>query len=77
VIAYRRRADATATAPAENILVALNFSGADRQVWLPFEAPGTWREAVDGKHPAVQINRPGDWALVTLPSNYGAVYVLG
>ncbi|HEX8532023.1 MAG TPA: alpha-amylase family glycosyl hydrolase [Cytophagales bacterium] len=77
VIVYRRRADATATAPAENILVALNFSGADRSVWLPFEGPGTWREAIDGKQPAVQINRPGDWAQVTLPSNYGAVYVLG
>lgn len=69
VIAFRRDA-----APAESFLVFLNFSDADRTVWLPFPTPGTWVEQIDGKAASVVTTGTDEWRSVVVPSNYGAVY---
>jgi hypothetical protein len=74
VIAYRRDAAATAGQPAESLLVVLNFSDSDAEVWLPFPQPGTWIEQLDGVRPQVLITQADQWSPVTVPSNYGAVY---
>jgi hypothetical protein len=39
VIAYRRDAPADGANPAESVLIVLNFSDADAEVWLPFPSP--------------------------------------
>jgi 1,4-alpha-glucan branching enzyme len=74
VIAFRREAAALGARPSENLIVLLNFFDNDAEVWLPFPAPGAWIEQVDGIRPAVQIAQADQWASVTVPSNYGAVY---
>jgi 1,4-alpha-glucan branching enzyme len=74
VIAYRRDANATPGNIAECLLVVLNFSDSDNEVWLPFPKPGTWIEQLDGRHPPVQTTQKDQWSPVTVPSNYGAVF---
>ena len=74
VIAYRRDANATPGYVAESLLVVLNFSDSDNEVWLPFPKPGKWIEQLDGQHPPVQITQNDQWSPVTVPSNYGAVF---
>src|SRR5205085_4210058 len=44
VVAYRRRAAATATAAADVAMVFLNFSDVERVVSIPFPKAGTYRE---------------------------------
>ncbi len=74
VIAYRRDANAAPGYVAECLLVVLNFSDSDNEVWLPFPKPGMWIEQLDGRHPPVQITQKDQWSSVTVPSNYGAVF---
>lgn len=76
VIAFRRDAAAAGGQPAESLIVILNFSDNDRDVWIPFPRAGTWREQIDGTRPAVQTAANDQWAGVNVPSNYGAVYLL-
>ena len=75
VIAYRREAEATADHVAENVIVALNFSDQDVEVSIPFPAPGRWVEQIDGIRPTVQVAQNDQRLPVTIPSNYGAVYL--
>jgi 1,4-alpha-glucan branching enzyme len=74
VIAFRREAAAAGAQPSESLIVLLNFSDTDAEVWLPFPAPGVWIEQVVGIRPPVQIAQADQWASVTVPSNYGGVY---
>lgn len=74
VIAYRRKADAAGAQLAEDLLVVLNFSDSDAEVWLPFPAPGQWVEQIDGTRPPVSISLNDQWSSVIVPSNYGGVY---
>jgi len=74
VIAFRRDAPAAAGQAAESLLVVLNFSDSENNVWLPFPQPGAWIEQIDGRRPPVQITQNDQWSAVVVPSNYGAVY---
>jgi 1,4-alpha-glucan branching enzyme len=74
VLAYRRRADAVGGQPDEDLLVVLNFSDSDAEVWLQFPVPGQWGEQIDGTRPPVQIRQNNQWSSVIVPSNYGCVY---
>jgi glycosidase len=74
VIAFRREAPSEGAKPAESVIVYLNFSDHDAEVWLPFPGAGTWVEQIDGARPPVVIAQEGDWAPVVVPSNYGGLY---
>jgi 1,4-alpha-glucan branching enzyme len=73
VIAYRRKADAEGAGAAEDLLVLLNFSDSETEVWLPFPTAGTWIERIDGTRPAIHVT-DGQWAAAVVPSNYGSIY---
>jgi 1,4-alpha-glucan branching enzyme len=75
VIAYRREAEAIADQVAESVIVALNFSDQDAKVSISFPAPGRWVEQIDGTSPTVQVAHNDQQLPVTIPSNYGAVYL--
>jgi 1,4-alpha-glucan branching enzyme len=75
VVAYRREADPAPGQAAERLVVALNFSDRDADVWIPFPAAGQWAERIDGTS-SVQVAAGGQGARVRIPSNYGAVYEL-
>ena len=74
VLAYRRKADADGAQVAEDLMIVLNFSDSDAEVWLPFPTPGQWVEQIDGTRPPVGIWQTNQWSSVIVPSNYGAVY---
>jgi 1,4-alpha-glucan branching enzyme len=74
VLAYRRKADTDGMRPAEDLLVLLNFSDADAEVWLPFPAAGTWTEMIDGTRSAIRTSQDGEWSSLVVPSNYGSIY---
>ena len=73
VIAYRRKAVGLAPALPADLLVLLNFSESETEVWLPFPAAGTWVERIDGTRPAIHVT-DGQWAAAVVPSNYGSIY---
>lgn len=56
--------------------VLLNFSDAEAQVWVQFARAGRWQERIDGVT-VLDVGSDGEWMQVNVPSNYGAVYVLG
>jgi 1,4-alpha-glucan branching enzyme len=77
VIVYRRRADATAARPAEDMIVVLNFADVEQDVWIQWPAAGNWRERIDvGAHPDLAVGHAGQWLPARVPSNYGAIYHL-
>jgi 1,4-alpha-glucan branching enzyme len=76
VIAFRREAAAMGGQPAESLIVILNFSDSENEVSIRFPQSGTWREQIDGMHPAVQTAVNDQWESVKVPSNYGAMYLL-
>lgn len=76
VLAYRRKADAEGGAPAEDLIVVLNFSDSESNAWISFPSAGTWREQIDGTRPALNVTNQGQWLPVSVASNYGAVYKL-
>ena len=73
VIAYRRKAEVDGASAAEDLLVLLNFSESETEVWLPFPTAGTWVERIDGTRPAIHVT-DGQWAAAVVPSNYGSIY---
>lgn len=73
VIAYRRKAEADGASAAEDLLVLLNFSDSETEVWLPFPTAGTWVERIDGTRSAIHVT-DGQWAAAVVPSNYGSIY---
>lgn len=75
VIAYRREAEATGDQGPESLLVVLNFSGQQAEVWIPFPAAGNWVEQIDQTHQTVVATQNDQWLPVVVPSNYGAVYL--
>lgn len=74
VIVYRRTAPATAAEPAQMLLVCINFSDQMRTVSVPFEGAGVWRELIDGQE-QITVAQAGQRHSVTVPSNYGKVFV--
>ncbi|MDX0586888.1 alpha-amlyase [Sinorhizobium medicae] len=76
VLAYRRKADAQGTSVSEDVLVLLNFSDSEAEVWLPFPAAGRWVEMIDGTLSPIQVVQNGQWFPAIVPSNYGSIYKL-
>jgi hypothetical protein len=84
IVAYHRHAPATGAMPEQYAMVAINFGQSSGQISLPFPAAGVWTEAVDAttrkskREPPLLVTIPndGDFATVTVPSNYGYVFLL-
>jgi len=79
VIALHRWVEADAAGPAQHAVVLLNFWNDPAAVWVPFPRAGVWAEHIDADdapRPPVQVGQDGDWVPVTVPPNYGAMYVL-
>ncbi len=80
IVAYHRHAAATATDPEQFAVVFLNFSDSTQTISIPFPSAGTYKESIDasptGVGPlAIVIARDGDASQLSVPSNYGYVYV--
>jgi 1,4-alpha-glucan branching enzyme len=78
VIAFHRHADAAGGAPQQDVLVLINTWNDPATVSLPWPRAGTWQELIDGAgalQPSVVVGALGDLVEVTVPSNYGAVYL--
>lgn len=84
IVAYHRHAPAADGAAEQYAMVVINFGQAVGQISLPFPAAGVWTEAVDAKMRAdagmplltIAIPNAGGFASVTVPSNYGYVFLL-
>jgi maltooligosyltrehalose trehalohydrolase len=84
IVAYHRHAPAADGVAEQYAMVVINFGQAVGQISLPFPAAGVWTEAVDAKMRAdagmppltIAIPNTGDFASVTVPSNYGYVFLL-
>jgi 1,4-alpha-glucan branching enzyme len=68
VIAFRREAAADAGQPAESIIVVLNFSNQQAEVWIPFPTPGQWVEQIDGVSP-----RHSRWAERSVAAGHSSI----
>ena len=78
VIAFHRHADATGGQPEQDAIVLINLWNDAATVDLPWPRSGTWQERIEGAgaaQPIVTVAGAGDRVAVTVPSNYGAVYV--
>lgn len=78
IIAFRRDAPAEGASPAEHLVVVLNFSDADIDVWVRWPKAGVWEEQIDKgvtPRPSVEARSEDQWLPVRVSSNYGAVYV--
>jgi maltooligosyltrehalose trehalohydrolase len=80
LLAYHRRAPASPAGPEEYAMVILNFAGYADTIPVPFPQAGAWVEKLDGDlRPApwiVPVASPGDVQRITVPSNYGCIFVL-
>jgi 1,4-alpha-glucan branching enzyme len=76
ILAYHRHA----TGPEEYAMVLVNFGAADATIQAPFPKAGTWTERLDEdvrKTPwTVSVASAGAAQSITVPSNYGWVFVL-
>jgi hypothetical protein len=74
IIVFRR------VAPAEAVVVVLNFSDVPRTVRVWWPRAGRWVEQLDRdeEHPQPDVVVWVEWQSreVTVPSNYGGVYLL-
>ncbi len=79
LIAYHRLAAAEGSDPEEFAMVMLNFSDTTDTITVPFPRAGTWREMVDAdvRPQTVKVTADGAAQPITVPSNYGLVFVLG
>jgi 1,4-alpha-glucan branching enzyme len=63
----------------ETALVFLNFSDLSRTLWVPAPAAGTYRELIDDReraaHLEVHAANVGDLLQVSVPPNYGCIFV--
>jgi 1,4-alpha-glucan branching enzyme len=75
IVAYHRHAPASGAAPEQYAMVLLNFGSAAGQISLPFPKAGTWTESVDSTAPPLSIAHDGDSASITVPGNYGYVFL--
>jgi len=80
VVAYHRLAPAVGTDPEQVAVVFLNFSSQEQQLSIPFPRAGTDRERIndplpDGTHQDITAHADGEVHTVTVPSNYGAIYI--
>jgi 1,4-alpha-glucan branching enzyme len=78
IIAYHRLAAATATQPEQYAMVLLNFASSAGQISVPFPKAGTWQEMLDAdvRSYSVDVSNDGDVQTITVPSNYGMIFIL-
>jgi hypothetical protein len=84
ILAYHRHAPAAGGMAEQYAMVAINFGEAEGQISLPFPMAGVWTESVDAKARAdsqmppltVAVAKAGGFAVVSVPSNYGYVFLL-
>jgi maltooligosyltrehalose trehalohydrolase len=80
LIAYHRHAPASAAGPEEYAMVILNFGSGTGSIQVPFPKAGTWTEQLDADvRPVpwtVQVASPGELQNITVPSNYGCIFLL-
>jgi len=83
VIAYHRRAAATPSHPEEIAMIVLNFSDSEFQISVPFPKARRYQETLDDVfrqsrgEPSLEIiiANAGDFRTVSVPSNFGAIFV--
>jgi len=80
LIAFHRHAPAGPAGPEEYAMVILNFSGSADTIEVPFPKAGVWTEKLDesfrGAPLTVSVASPGDTQRITVPSNYGYIFIL-
>jgi len=80
VIVIRRHVAAAGGQPDQTAIVVLNFSDIDRSVTVTAPAAGTYREMLDrSNRGGAELDRSaahaGDRLTITVPSNYGQIFV--
>lgn len=80
LLAYHRHAAADPSGPEQYAMVILNFGPATDTITVPFPKAGVWTEKLDASfRPApvtITAAAPGDAHTVTVPSNYGYIFIL-
>ncbi len=84
ILAYHRHAPAAGGAAEQYAMVIINFGQVEGQISLPFPQAGVWTESVDAETRAaansppltVTVANAGDFASVSVPSNYGFIFLL-
>jgi maltooligosyltrehalose trehalohydrolase len=80
LMAYHRHAPAGLAQPEEYAMVILNFAAYADTIQVPFPKAGQWTEKVDeNDRPSpmtISVANPGDVQRVTVPSNYGYIFLL-
>ncbi|HVN03492.1 MAG TPA: alpha-amylase family glycosyl hydrolase [Bryobacteraceae bacterium] len=80
LVAYHRHALASGAAPEQYAMVILNFAPTAGTIQVPFPKAGVWTEQLDADvRPApwtINVAAPGALQTVTVPSNYGCIFVL-
>ncbi|MDQ2711039.1 MAG: alpha amylase C-terminal domain-containing protein [Acidobacteriota bacterium] len=77
ILAYHRHAAGSGGQAEDWAFVLLNFDGNAGQISVPFPKAGTWQEMIDADQRRYVLNvaNDGDVQSVTVPSNYGMVFV--
>lgn len=71
VIVFRRQSG------AERLMIFINFTEHQKDVWVPFQDAGRYVEQIDIKEasrPPITVNQNGQWCKVSVPSHYGCIY---
>jgi 1,4-alpha-glucan branching enzyme len=80
LIAYHRHEPAGADGPEQYAMVILNFASYADTIAVPFPKAGLWTEQLDADvrpNPwTVQVASAGDVQRITVPSNYGCIFLL-
>jgi hypothetical protein len=80
LIAYHRHAPAGPAGPEEYAMVILNFGSMADTISVPFPKAGSWTERLDEDVRAtpwiVPVATAGDLQQITVPSNYGCIFLL-
>jgi hypothetical protein len=80
LIAYHRHAPADPSGPEEFAMVLLNFGGTPATIAVPFPKAGVWTEKLDASFRTtpltVNIATAGDGQPITVPSNYGYIFIV-
>lgn len=80
LIAYHRHIPAGPAGPEEYAMVILNFAPYADTIQLPFPKAGAWLESLDADVRStpwsVQVDSAGSAQRITVPSNYGCIFLL-
>ena len=80
MIAYHRHAPAGPAGAEEYAMVILNFAAVAGTIQVPFPKAGLWTEKLDedvrSAPLTVRVNSAGDPQRITVPSNYGYIFIL-